>query len=105
MCREEHRKRVGKSAYSSFSILGAQRAFDTVCICHQSLLHGDDLLQVMEPYLYDCSEWNHEAEACYSTQQIDDFDSKSIAQNADIINLHDQSLNVKMLFQSTSSPC
>ena len=43
---------------------GAQRAFTTVRVLYQSVLHAVspgnhtyDLLQLMGPYLYDCSQW------------------------------------------------
>jgi hypothetical protein len=78
---------------------GALRAFATVRVLHQSLLHAaspgthpNDLLQVMGPYLHDCSQWYNE-EHDHNTalqKQLDDANSKFIAQDAEILHLQDQ---------------
>ena len=82
---------------------GAQRAFSTVRVLHQSLLHAAspgthpyDLLQVMASYILYCSEWYHESEVRNLTlqQQLDDSNAKLLeqfnAQNAEILKLQDQ---------------
>ena len=77
---------------------GALRAFATVRVLHQSLLHAaspgthpHDLLQVMGSYLYDCSQWyNEEHDRNTALQkQLDDANSKFIAQDAEILQLQD----------------
>lgn len=77
---------------------GAQRAFATVRVLHQSLLHAaspgthpHDLLQVMGSYLYDCSQWyNEEHDRNTALQkQLDDANSKFIAQDAEILQVQD----------------
>jgi len=77
---------------------GAQRAFATVRVLHQSLLHAaspgthpHDLLQVMASYLHDCSEWYSESEArnIALQKQLDDINSKVITQAAEILQLQD----------------
>ena len=59
---------------------GAQRVFTTVRVLYQSVLHtmspGNhtyDLLQLMGPYLYDCSQWFDEEQARSAAlqQQLD----------------------------------
>jgi hypothetical protein len=82
---------------------GAQRAFSTVRVPHQSLLHAAspgthryDLLQVMASYIFDCSEWYRESEVRNLTlqQQLNDLNSKLLdqfnVQNAEILKLQDQ---------------
>ena len=82
---------------------GAQRAFSTVRVLHQSLLHAAspgthpyDLLQVMASYIFDCSEWYRESEVRNHIlqQQLDDSNSKLLeqfnVQNAAILNLQEQ---------------
>jgi hypothetical protein len=82
---------------------GAQRAFSTVRVLHQSLLHAtspvthpNDLLQVMASYMFDCSEWYRESEVRNLTlqQQLDDSNAKLLehfnVQNAEILKLQDQ---------------
>ena len=68
---------------------GAQRAFTTVRVLHQSLLHamspGDhiyDMLQLMGPYLYDCSQWFDEEQARSAAlqRQLDAANSKLLEQ-------------------------
>ena len=64
---------------------GEQRAFSTVRVLHQSLLHATspgthpyDLLQVMASYIFYCSEWYRESEVRNLTlqQQLDDSNAK-----------------------------
>ena len=78
---------------------GAQRAFATVRVLHQSLLHAAspgthiyDLLQVLAPYLYDCSQWHHESEArnIVLQKQLDEVNAKVLAQDAELVHLQDQ---------------
>ena len=82
---------------------GAQRAFVTVRVLHQAMLHTvtpgthlSDLLQLMGPYLSDCSEWYREAQDRISAlqTQLDDTNSKLLsqfeAQNAQILKLQDE---------------
>jgi hypothetical protein len=82
---------------------GAQRAFSTVRVLHQSLLHAAspgthpyDLLQVMASYIFDCSEWYRESEVRNLTlqQQLDDSNAKLLeqfnVQNAEILKLQVQ---------------
>ena len=77
---------------------GALRAFATVRVLHQSLLHASspgnhsyDLLQLMGPYIYDCCQWyNEEHDRNTALQkQLDDANSKVIAQAAEILQLQD----------------
>ena len=65
---------------------------------HQSLLHTvtpgthpHDLLINLAPVLFDCSEWFRESEARNTAlqTQLDDINSKVIAQAADILQLQD----------------
>jgi hypothetical protein len=82
---------------------GAQRAFSTVRVLQQSLLHAAspgthpyDLLQVMASYIFDCSEWYRESEVRKHSlqQQLDDSNAKLLeqfnVQNAEILNLQEQ---------------
>jgi hypothetical protein len=82
---------------------GAQRAFSTVRVLHQSLLHAAspgthpyDLLQVMASYIFDCSEWYRECEVRNHIlqNQLDDSNAKLLEQfnvhNAEILNLQEQ---------------
>jgi hypothetical protein len=82
---------------------GVQRAFSTVRVLHQCLLHAAipsthpcDLLQVVDSYIFDCSEWYRESEVrnLALQQQLDDSNSKLLdqfnAQNAEILKLQDQ---------------
>jgi hypothetical protein len=82
---------------------GVHRAFSTVRVLHQSLLHAAspgthsyDLLQVMASYIFDCSEWYRESEVRnHSLQhQLDDSNAKLLeqfnVQNAEILNLQEQ---------------
>ena len=82
---------------------GAQRAFSTVRVLRQSLLHAAspgthpyDLLQVMAPYIFDCCEWYCESEVrtLILQQQLDDSNAKLLeqfnVQNAEILNLQEQ---------------
>ncbi len=68
---------------------GAQSAFTTVRVLYQSVLHAVspgnhtyDLLQLMVPYLYDCSQWFDEEQArCAALQQqLDVVNSKLLEQ-------------------------
>ena len=77
---------------------GAQRAFALARVLHQSLLHTvtpgthpHDLLINLAPVLFDCSEWFRESEARNTAlqTQLDDINSKVIAQAADILQLQD----------------
>ncbi len=67
-------------------------------VLHQALLHAAspgthpyDLLQVMASYLSDCSQWYNEEHACNTAlqRQLDDVNSKIIAQDAEILKLQD----------------
>jgi hypothetical protein len=82
---------------------GAQRAFVTVRVLHQAMLHTvtpgthlSDLLQLMGPYLSDCSEWYREAQDRISAlqTQLDETNSKLTsqfeAQNVQILKLQDE---------------
>ena len=82
---------------------GAQRAFVTVRVLHQAMLHTvtpgthlSDLLHLMGPYLSDCSEWYREAQDRISAlqTQLDETNSKLIsqfeAQNAQILTIQDE---------------
>ena len=68
---------------------GVLRAFSTVRVLHQSLLHAAspgphpyDLLQVMASYNIYCSEWYRESEGRNLTlqQQLDDSNAKFLEQ-------------------------
>ena len=68
---------------------GAQRAFTTVRVLYQSVLHAVspgnhtyDLLQLMGPYLYDCSQWFDEEQARSAAlqQQLDVVNAKLLEQ-------------------------
>ncbi len=70
---------------------GAQHAFTTVRVLHQSLLHTMspgyhiyDMLQLMGPYLYDCSQWYDEEQARNTAlqQQLDAVNSKLLDQSS-----------------------
>jgi hypothetical protein len=87
--------------------IAEERAFLTVKVHHQSLLHAVrpnnhlyHLLLLMGPYLYDCSQW-HQQEQCRacpeycSSKQHDDVNTESVAQNADILRLQDQLTKVE----------
>ena len=82
---------------------GAQLAFSTVQVLHQALLHAASpgthpyaLLQVMAPYISDCSERHRELELRNFTlqQQLDESNSKLLeqfnVQNAEILKLQEQ---------------
>jgi hypothetical protein len=82
---------------------GAQCAFSTVQVLHQSLHHAAspethpyDLLQVMASCIIDCSEWYRESEVRNLTmqQQLADSNFKLLdhfnVQNAEILKLQDQ---------------
>jgi hypothetical protein len=82
---------------------GAQRAFSTVRVLHQALLHATspgthhyDLLQVMALYISDCSEWYRESEVrnLALQKQLDDSNTKLLEQlhvpNAEILQLQAQ---------------
>ncbi len=82
---------------------GAQLAFSTIQVLHQVLLHAASpgthpyaLLQVMAPYISDCSERHRESEIRNRTlqQQLDASNSKLLeqfhAQNAEILKLQEQ---------------
>ena len=65
---------------------------------HQSLLnaatpgtHSHDLLINLAPVLFDCSEWYRESEARNTAlqTQLDDINSKLIAQAAEILQMQD----------------
>ena len=77
---------------------GAERAFSLARVLLQSLLHTatpgthpHDLLINLAPVLSDCSEWYRESEARNSAlrTQLDDINSKVIAQAAEILQLQD----------------
>ncbi len=78
---------------------GAQRAFATVTVLLQSLLlaaspgtHPHNLLHVILPYFHDCSEWYRESDARNTAlqQQLDDLNSKLLAQDSEILSLQNQ---------------
>ena len=78
---------------------GAQRAFATVTVLLQSLLlaaspgtHPHNLLQVILPYFHDCSEWYRESDARNTAlqQQLDELNSKLLAQDSEILSLQNQ---------------
>jgi hypothetical protein len=82
---------------------GAQLVFSTVQVLHQALLHAASpgthpyaLLQVMAPYISDCSERHRELELRNFTlqQQLDESNSKLLeqfnVQNAEILKLQEQ---------------
>ena len=82
---------------------GAQLVFSTVQVLHQALIHAASpgthpyaLLQVMAPYISDCSERHRELELRNFTlqQQLDESNSKLLerfyVQNAEILKLQEQ---------------
>ncbi len=70
---------------------GAQLAFTTICVLQQSLLHAVspgnhiyDMLQLMGPYLCNCSQWYDEEQAHNTAlqQQFDAVNSKLLDQSS-----------------------
>ena len=87
----------------TFQAEGAQRAFTTVHMLHQALLHAAnpgthiyDLLQLLGLYLTDCHDWYKEevGHNAAGRKQLDEANSKLInqfdVQNAEILKLQDE---------------
>ena len=87
----------------TFQAEGAQRAFTTVRVLHQALLHAAnpgthiyDLLQLIGLYLTDCHDWYKEevGHNAAGRKQLDEANSKLITQfdvqNAEILKLQDE---------------
>ena len=77
---------------------GAQRAFETVRVLQQTLLHMSlgnhiyDLLKLLGLYISDCLVWYNEVYDCNNAlqQQLDEPNSKMLVQDSEILNLQDQ---------------
>ena len=77
---------------------GAQRAFEMARVLTQTLMHMDpanhifDILKLLGSSISDCSAWYHEVydHNIALQQQLDDLNSKMLAQDSEILNLQDQ---------------
>jgi hypothetical protein len=77
---------------------GAPRAFEMARVLTQTLMHMNpanhisDILKLLDLSISDCSAWYNEVYDRNSAlqQQLDDLNSKMLAQDSDILNLQDQ---------------